>query len=252
LEQSPKRIAQIIKRKVEALKDVKGCHKVSVRTTGKRSDVSVHVSLDGRLSFQDVHRVASNVEGEVRRVLPKAKVTVRTEPLGHAREDVRTFVKKVADWFPGSRGVHNIHVQKIDGKLCVDAHLEVSANMTVRQAHEISDQIEKKLRAANPNISEITIHAESASGDRISRELNEDDTELKWYIERAAKRYNEIRRVHGIKIRRAAAGRHLVFRCQFEPNVRMKRAYGITIDLEKTIKAAYPDIARIDIHEEPA
>jgi divalent metal cation (Fe/Co/Zn/Cd) transporter len=250
VERSPKEIAQIIKARVEAIKDVRSCHQVSVRITGKRFDVDMHVLLDSNLRFEEVHRIASDVERGVKSVVPNARVTVHTEPLGYGREGVRTLVKEIAEGVPGSRGVHNVHIQKIGGKLCVDLHLEVSAHMTVKQAHEVSDRIERELRA-RLDISEITIHMESAL-DRISRELNRGGTELKWYIEHAAKRFPEIKAVHGIKIRKIGERSHVVIRCHFDPNISMKQAHEISSNLEKAIKSAYPNIDRIDVHEEPA
>lgn len=251
VERSEKEIARMLKRVVEGMEKVRTCRQVSVRVTGKRVDVDMHVSLDGSLRFEDVHNVASKVEREVKRVVPNARITIQTDPVGHHREDIRRLVKEIADGVSGSRGVHNIHIQRIGGNLCVDLHLEVSANMTVKQANEVSDQIERKLKAANPNISEITIHMESAL-DRLSRELEGDDTELKWYIVHAAKRFPEIKTVHGIKVRRLGDSLHLVFRCRFEPKLSMKQAHETATKLENTIKNAYPRIARIDIREEPA
>lgn len=251
VERSEKEIAQIIKRRAEAITEVKGCHHVSVRMAGKRFDVNMHVSLDSSLRFEDVHRIASKVEREVRRVLPNARVTVQTDPHGHRREDVRSLVEEIAEAVPGSRGVHNVHIQRIGGRTCIDLHLEVGANMTVKQAHMISDQIERKLRAADPNISEITIHMESAS-DLISRELEGGGTELKWYIEHAARRFPEVKTVRGIRIRRVGDRLHVVLRCDFDPSLSMKQAHETSTRLENAIKNAYPTVERIDIREEPA
>jgi divalent metal cation (Fe/Co/Zn/Cd) transporter len=244
-------MARAIKKRVEAISDVRDCHLVTVRVTGKRCDVDLHVSLDISLRFEDVHRIASKIEREVKRILPRARVTVQTDPYGHHREDIRTVVKEIADKTPGSRGVHNVHVQRIDEKLSLDFHLEVSANTTVKRANEISNEIERKLRAANPHISEITIHMESAS-DRISRELQGGGTEFKWFVEHTTKRFPEIKKVHGIRVRRVGDRLHLVLHCRFNPDTTMKEAHDASTKLENAIKAAYPIIDRIDIHEEPA
>ena len=251
VERSETEIARAIKKRVETITDVRDCHLVTVRITGKRCDVDLHVSLDINLRFEDVHRIASKIEREVRHILPKARVTVQTDPQEHRREDIRTLVKEIADRVPGSRGVHNVHVQRIDEKTCLDFHLEVSANMTVKHADEISSEIEKKLKAANPNISEVTIHMESAS-DLISRELQGGGTEVKWYIEHAAKRFPEIKTVHGIRIRRIGDRFHVVLRCRFDPKLSIKRAHDVSTELEAMIKDAYPRIDRVDIREEPA
>ena len=251
VERSEKEIARAIKKRVEAISDVKDCHLVTVRITGKRCDVDLHVSLDVSLRFEDVHRIASKIEREVRHILPRARVTVQTDPHGHLREDIRTLVKEIADKVPGSRGVHNVHVQRINEHLCLDFHLEVSANMTVKRANEISNEIERKLKAANPHISEITIHMESAS-DLISRELQGGGTEFKWFVEHAVKRFPEIKKVHGIRIRRIGDRLHLVLHCRFDPNLTMKQAHDASTKLENAIRVAYPIVDRIDVHEEPA
>lgn len=251
VERSEEEIAQSIRKKVESMKDVKGYHQLSVRLTGKRLYVEMHVLLDSNLRFEDTHKIASSIEREVRKLVPSARVTIHTEPVGAARENIWTLVKETAEEVPGSRGVHNIHIQEINGKLCVDLHLEVSANMTVKQAHEVSDQVERRVKAANPNISEVTVHMESAS-ERISREQTGVETELESYIEHVAEHYPEIKHVHGIEVRRVSDALHVVLRCHFDPAINMARAHEISNSLEREVKGAYPRIARIDVHEEPA
>ncbi len=249
-ERSKEEIAQRIKRKVEAIKDVKGYHQLSIRVTGKRIYVEMHVLLDRNLRFEDTHKIASHIEREVKSVLPNARVTVHTEPVGGAQENIWRLVKEIAEQMPGSRGVHNIHIQEINGKLYVDLHLEVSANMTVKQAHDTSEQVERKIKAANSNISEITVHLESAS-ERITRELTGVETELESYIEHVAERIPEIKCIHGIEVRKVGDQMHIVLRCHFDPKTTVEKAHEISSMLEKEIKSAYPSVDRIDVHEEP-
>jgi divalent metal cation (Fe/Co/Zn/Cd) transporter len=44
----------------------------------------------------------------------------------------------------------------------------------------------------------------------------------------------------------------LTLRCRFEPELGIEKAHEISSKLEKTLRAAYPKITRIDVHEEPA
>jgi len=250
IERSEKEITRAIKKRVESLRDVKNCHQISVRMIRKRYDVAMHVSLDSNLKFEDVHKIASDIESEVKGILPNARVTVHTEPVGGNKHDIWRLVKDVAERTPGSRGVHNIHVQEVDGKIYLDFHIEVAANMTVKQAHEIADQVERKLKEINQNISGITAHIESAS-DIISRELSEIETDIKWYIEDAAKHFPEIKDVQRIIISKVGGGLHVVLKCFFDPNLSMEQTHAISNKLEEVLKSAYPNISRIDIHEEP-
>lgn len=250
LERSQEEIAQLIRKRVEAIKGVRNYDQLSARMTGKRFEVDMLVSLDDNLKFDDVHRIASRIESEVKAVVPNAIISVNTEPLT-GQKSIWKIVKQVAGQVPGSRDVHNIHVQYIDRKLCVDFHLEVSANMTVKQAHKVAEQVERKLKAANPSFSEIDIHIESAS-DRLSRELTGVDTGLQSYIEHAAKSFPEIKLVHRIRIHRIGENLHVDLRCHFDPNISIGKADAIASELEQAIKKEYPRIERVDIHEEPA
>jgi divalent metal cation (Fe/Co/Zn/Cd) transporter len=251
VERSEREIAGIIKRKVLATKDVKGCHGLSVRLTGKRVYVEMHVLLNSNLTFENTHRITMEIENEVRRLISQARVTIHTEPAGKSQESIWRLVKMTAEEVPGSRGSHNIHIQNINDELYVDFHLEVSANMTVKQAHVVSDEVEKRLKEANPDIKHVTIHIESAS-DRISGELIGIEHDLEPYIGEVAKGFPEIKQVHGIRITRAGDGVHVVFQCHFDPDISMNKVHDISNKLESVIRSAYPTITRIDVHEEPA
>lgn len=250
VDRSPQQIEQRIRRRVEAIKDVKGIRHVTVRLSAKRLDVNVHVFLDSNISTEDAHRIAFDIEKEVRTQYPSARISVDTEPAKSERESIWKAVKDAAEGTPGSRGAHNIHIQTVDGKLYVDLHLEVSANMTVKQAHDVADEVEKKVRTLNADVSGVTVHIESAS-ERISKELAGTETELVSYIEHVSKRFPEIKSVSNIRIRRFGNIIHVVCNCRFDSKLTIKNAHEIANKLESNIKKAYPNIARIDIHEEP-
>ncbi len=128
VERSEQDVAQTVKKRVETLEDVRKCHHVAVRMTGKRVDITMRLSLDSNLRFENVHKIVLNIDREVKRVIPNARVTVQTEPVGESRRNLVAAVIEIVQAAPGSRGVEDIHIQKVDGKLCVDLHLEVSAS----------------------------------------------------------------------------------------------------------------------------
>jgi divalent metal cation (Fe/Co/Zn/Cd) transporter len=123
--------------------------------------------------------------------------------------------------------------------------------MTVKQAHDVSDEVERKIKEANPKITEITVHIESAT-ERVLREQTGVETELESYIQHLANSFPEIKSVSRIKIRRVGDVLHLVLSCIFDPNIEIKKAHKVSSKLEQEIKKACPKITRIDVHEEPA
>ena len=251
VERSKEEIARIIRRKVEAMKGVRECHILNLRLSGKRVNVVMQVLLDKNISLESSHKIALDIEKEVQTEYPNARVTIHTAPIGSVQDDIWKLVKEIAEGVPGSRGVHNIHIQRIGGKLFVDLHLEVSAHMTVKQAHDISEQVENKIKAVSPEVSEVIVHIESASN-RISRELAGVETELESYIAHLVRQFPEIKDVYEIKISKFGGSMHLVLKCRFDPNLSIKKAHEVSSKLEDGIRSAFPDIARVDIHEEPA
>jgi divalent metal cation (Fe/Co/Zn/Cd) transporter len=251
VERSEREIAEVVKKKIESIKDVKGYHQLTVHNTGKRAYIEMHILLDSNLSFEETHKIASNIETEVKNALPNARVTIHTEPVGDGHDDLWEIVKETAEGIHGSRGVHNIHIQKIGEKLCVDLHLEVSANMTVKQAHDVSEEVEQKIKEADPSISEITVHIETAT-ERVLREQTGVETELESYIQHLAERFTEIKNISGVRIRKVGDILHVVLNCTFDPEIKIAKAHEVTKELEQEIKKANPKITRIDVHEEPS
>jgi divalent metal cation (Fe/Co/Zn/Cd) transporter len=251
VERSEEEIAHAIMRTVKAIEGVRDCRQPLVRLTGKRVRVVLLVSLDSNLRSENIHKIGLKIERKVKNVVPDARLVIHTEPARSNLESTWNLVKNIAEGVPGTRGVNNIHLQKVNGNLVVDVQLEVAANMTVKQVHNISEEIERRMKASNPAISEIAVHTESAS-DRISRETTGADTELKWYIVHAVRRFREIIGVPGVKVRKIGNDLHVILRCRFDPNLSVGGAQEFSDKLEKTIRNAYPDVARIVIHEEPA
>ena len=252
VERSQKEIIQRIRSRIEEVPAIKGIRDIEVRMTGKRLDITAHVLLDSTLEFEEVHRIVFEIEREIRKHAQRsARITVQTEPVGHAHHKMAVRVAQIAEKVPGSRGVHNVHLQKIAEKWAIDLRVEVSANMTVKQAHNVSARIEHELRTAIQDLGEVTIHLESAS-DLIASELEGRGSELKWFVVHAARRFPEIKAIPALRIRRTGDNYSLAIKCKFDSGMTIKRAHEISVKFAGAIKNAYPNVDRIDIQEEPA
>ena len=250
VERSQKEIERAVRIVVEDLPEVKACPQVSVRAAGKRFEVRVHVLLDSNLWFSEVHRIVSAVQGSVSALIPYAQVFVHTEPAPGDRRSLAQLVRQTVAGVPGSRSAHNVQIQRFDGKLGVDFHLEVGANLTLKQAYDTALEAEARIREAIPELSIVHVHVESAS-DNITNELMQVDPEIKWYVEHVAKRIPLVKGVNGIKVYRTGGQLHVIFNCLFAPSISMRQACEVARKIEDAIRKAYPNIKRIDIVEKP-
>jgi cation diffusion facilitator family transporter len=136
--------------------------------------LELHLEVDGSLSLCDGHRIATEVETEIRRLLPGlSEVTTHIEPIESVREhctadekDVET-VRKALDQFTRAHPdmpwpCHEIHVRRMDDDLSVCLHCSLPAGLRVDEAHAFSVKLETFLRHAVASLSHVAIHTEPA------------------------------------------------------------------------------------------
>jgi divalent metal cation (Fe/Co/Zn/Cd) transporter len=249
IERSEEEIARAIMKRVKNIGEVRECRQPSVRLIGKRIRVELSISLDRNLEFYSTHQIGLKIERAVKTILPNARVIIRTEPYQSNLEKTWNLIRKIAEDVPGTRGVTDIHLQKADGNLTADLALEVSANMTVKQAQKVALDVEKRIRAIDPTISEVNVHTETAL-ERISREATGADSELKWYLAHVTRRFPGIKSVQTVRVRKIGSNLQVLVRCQFDPSLSVGKAAEFSNKLEKTIRDAYPEVKRIIIEKE--
>jgi len=208
------------------------------------------VSLDENLGFEQTHEVGLRIEREVRKLIPHSRVILRTLPLKSKLENTWNLISKIAEQIPGTRGITNIHLQRVKGHLTADVNVEVSANMTVKQAYAISQEVERRIKASDPNISEASAHVETAA-DRLGREFTGTSTELKLYIAHVARRSPDIKKLYGVRVRRIGNNLYIVLRCRLAENVKLGKTAESSSELERLLRTLYPKISRIVIKKVP-
>ena len=70
----------------------------------------------------------------------------------------------------GVNNIHNIRTRGTNSSVYVDMHLVVDDNLTMEQAHQISESCKNTLYEKHPEIKDIVIQLESSAG--LSDEIN--------------------------------------------------------------------------------
>lgn len=73
-------------------------------------------------------------------------------------------IEEVALTVPGVKNVHRIRTRGTEGEIYVDLHALVSPQMTVLEAHDLSEEVEKKIESSFPGVIEALIHIEPNDG----------------------------------------------------------------------------------------
>lgn len=75
-------------------------------------------------------------------------------------DDVRAVVVAV----PGVRETHHIRTRGTEGEVYADLHVLVAPEMTVGEAHALSERVERALMERFPNVTEVLVHIEPDDG----------------------------------------------------------------------------------------
>lgn len=132
---------------------------VQMRRSGSDIFAEVTISLKGTSSFDEAHKVSANVEKNIKESIANSKVTVHFEPTWK-EVPVDYTISNVASSVNGVIDIHNLSYSTTDDGLFISLHVMVDRNMTLEDAHKVSDEIEEQIRKTVENVNHITIHLE--------------------------------------------------------------------------------------------
>jgi cation diffusion facilitator family transporter len=75
-------------------------------------------------------------------------------------EDAQEGMREVALGVPGVDSVHDLRTRQSAGHAIVDLHVVVPPRISVSEAHEIGNEVSRRLRLAYPELSDVTFHVD--------------------------------------------------------------------------------------------
>jgi cation diffusion facilitator family transporter len=171
IDSAPEGMEERVKKVIESVAGVVGIHQLRARRSGNQIFMDMHIKLDGRIPLSDAHKIASiveqRVEGDVSSLGYKTDVTVHAEPaFEHSkhRPALREPISSMVSAFRGKiAGFHDLTVKEERKKAFVNLHLVMPKNVHVDKAHDLCEQIEKKIKGEIMNVI-VNIHVEPCDG----------------------------------------------------------------------------------------
>jgi len=106
------------------------------------------------------HAAADDVEDAVRRALPEADVVVHVEPQAGSEAALRERVQAAALQVAPAREIHNVNVIEIGGRTEISLHLKLPGTLSLDEAHDVAEQVERAILDALPEIASVRTHLE--------------------------------------------------------------------------------------------
>ena len=79
---------------------------------------------------------------------------------GGVSDEDRDIIKKIVLDVDGVKDVHAIRTRKLGPNLCIDLHILVDPDISVRTGHNISEEVQNTLVKEGPDVMDVVVHIE--------------------------------------------------------------------------------------------
>jgi cation diffusion facilitator family transporter len=249
---APPGAAEEIARIARRVGGVVGVERVRAREVGDRLFVDLALGVSRTLPLERVAALKEEVQRAIQSRLPKAEVTVATEP--RALDDETALDRIMVIARNQDCAVHHVTVHRLQDKLAVSLDLEVDGTLTLVEAHAIADALEAAIRDDFGHDIEVETHIEplqaAAMAGRDAPAAVQ--AEIAAAIRKLCGASGPIRDVHAVRARETPSGLVVNFHCYADPNLPIDAVHRAVDALERRLKEARPDVHRAIGHAEPA
>lgn len=241
-----KGLVQKIRKEVLSHEEILKCENLKVRKVGSKIFIEATVQVSSVMSLEEAHALASKIETKLTETFGSVDATIHIEPSeGETKMDQLVEKLAIAE---GVREVHDISTIYASGKLYVTLHAYVEPKLSVEEAHEIAEKIEKRMHAEIKQLENVTVHVEPYEVEVRAAEIEENV--LRKIIQKVAKGIERNLNVKRIVTYAAEGKRYINLDCCFTKKVSITEAHKIASRIEKKIKERFAD-AVVTVHIEP-
>ena len=230
---------------------VVGIGSIRIRQAGAAEFADLVVNVDRSVTLEEAHLIATAVEERLAELIPEGDVVVHVEPVQLPDENLTQAVRAIAARF-GLR-THNIHSHELHGAKFVDLDVEVPAELTLDEAHQLVSQFEASVRRELPSIRDVNSHIEPAftPPDPASMPKPGEEAWVRAQVEAIVRELPGLEECVKLHIRHGEEGYDLVVGCTADPSMPIIQAHRLADQLERRLQASLPDVGPVLVHVEP-
>ncbi len=226
-------------------------NQVRARESGDKIFIDLNAGVSRTLPLERVGAVKDAVISAIRNAIPRAELTVTTEPMALDNETVLERVMVIAR--NRALAVHHVTVQDIQDRLAVSLDLEVDGKLSLAAAHDIADRLEQAIAGELGAEVEVETHIEPLQpGPTLGREAPpERQRAVALALGEIAAEGRVIRDIHDVRVRETDQGEIVNFHCRVDPALTVRDVHEKVDEVERALKARSAQVARVIGHAEP-
>jgi cation diffusion facilitator family transporter len=228
--------------------------RVRVRPGGAKLFADVTVAAGSTSSLERAHDIAVGVEREIERAVPGTDVVVHVEPAPHG--GLVEQIQAAASRTDGVHEVHNVSVRRVEGegspKLHVTLHAKASPDVSLGEAHGLSDAIEASIVQELGDDVRVDTHIEPLEAPTPGHDVTDVHADIVSSVERLAAEEPVVLDSHEILVTSSEGKLSVVAHVRGPDDLLLWRMHEASTRIEKSVRALHPEVRDVLIHFEPA
>ncbi|MCX8131281.1 MAG: cation-efflux pump [Clostridia bacterium] len=255
LDTAPKGMVNTILHEVNDIKGILDVASVRVRPSGPNYFIDINVGINRNESHRVVHCIVDEVRERLQNKIPNSDIVIGTFPVdmaGAEDREVYHAVKRIVDKFPVCTNIHNIHIYEVSGKKYISVHIEVRETMSLKDSHELSHDISKKIQESIENIEDVSVNFEYVKQRHIvAEDITESSKNLIEEIECLLNKAPDKLNCHDIRVYRGGDRITIFLHCEMCSSYTTEKTEVITKNISNKIRKTFDNIESVHIHVEP-
>jgi divalent metal cation (Fe/Co/Zn/Cd) transporter len=224
--------------------------RLRMRQSAGRHFADVVIGVSPGAAVGQGHAAADQIEEAVHGVLPESDVVVHVEPTdGDAA--IRERAHAAALGVPRVREVHNVSVLSVDRGTELSLHLKLPGDLSLDQAHEIAEEVERAIVEAVPEVSSVQTHLEPLSEEAMGTAARADTTSVEAELVTRVVREETGAPPRELRFLDTPDGLVAFLTLGLDPGSTLADAHARASEIEERIRATRPGIADVIVHTEP-
>lgn len=244
-----KEVAAKIRDEIVNTKGVCSLKDFRMRKAGSKSFVGATLQVPDYMGLEEAHDLTLKIETMIKNMVGDVEVSLHTEPC-ELHVPTEKLVEQLSTEVEGVKDVRDINVVYTDGRLYITLHVFVDANFSVEQAHEIADQIEKKIDREVKDVEDVAVSVAPFSR-RRRKGATVDEGEIRWIVHGIADSYQRAFRVKRIVTYVGGKKRYINVDCSFTKQISIEEAHKVASQIEEKIKEHFVETT-VTVHLEPS
>jgi cation diffusion facilitator family transporter len=249
MDRAPADALEAAQQAIETLDPSVTLRRLRMRRAAGRHFADVVIGVSPGAAVGQGHAAADAVEAAVERAVPGADVVVHVEP-ADAGVGLTERALAAALRVPRVREVHNVAVLDVGGRREVSLHLKLPGSLTLAEAHDVAEQVEREILADLPQVNAVRTHLEPLSERALAATLADG------YVEGESDVRRIVREATGAdprELRLVSTDRGLVafLTLAMEPEQALSAAHASASEIEERIRRERPEVVDVIVHTEP-